>query len=290
MDLSIFRKKVQKKRDTGEEWEQWLWWMRLIPLGFRLSHIPILGKLLTRNTFIGDETARNWILPSRNVVEIPVGEEISVPKNVRLPMEVLRPLFTRASYRFRIHRCPCRDAFGCENYPHEIGCVLLGEGARAIPESFGTEITPEEAIAHAEQAIDVGLVPTIVWDNDVEDFGGRRDQALAICFCCDCHCDIRMGLTLGTEEFRKRVLPPPGVTPVVSDRCVLCGACVAEGVCRVHAIALGPEKAEIDLGRCVACGRCASVCPVGAISFQIDPEVDFVGQLLAEIEKRTDIT
>jgi len=290
MGLDRFRKKVQEQRGTGKEWEQWLKWMRLIPWGFRLSHIPILGKLLTRNTFIGDETARNWIIPTNRVVKITVNEKIRVPRNVRLPLEVLRPLFERAGYRFRVHRCPCRDAFGCENYPHDIACILLGNGARALPESFGQEVTAEEAIAHAERAVGVGLVPTIIWDNEVEDFGGRREHALAICFCCDCHCDIRMGLTLGTREFRKRVLRPPGVTPTVSDACTLCGACTAEGVCRVHAVSLGSTRAEISLEECIACGRCANVCPQNAISFQIDSEVDVVGQLLAQIEARTDIT
>ncbi|MBL7063403.1 MAG: 4Fe-4S binding protein [Anaerolineae bacterium] len=288
MGLDRFRKKVQEREGTGKEWEQQLKWMRLIPWGFRLSHIPILGRLLTRNTFIGDETARNWVVPASHVIR--VNQEINVPENVHLPMEVLKPLVQKASYRFRVHRCLCRDAFGCENYPHDVACLMLGDAARALPPSFGEEVTAEGAITHARKAVGLGLVPTILWDNDIEDFGGRRENFLAICFCCDCCCDVRMGLTMGTRAFRKKVLRPPGVTPTVSDECVLCGACTAEGICRVDAITLGPTKAEIDLQECVACGRCANVCPTDAISFQIDPGVDVVGQLLAQIEVRTDIT
>jgi ferredoxin len=58
----------------------------------------------------------------------------------------------------------------------------------------------------------------------------------------------------------------------------------------VEAITLGPIKAEIDLNKCVGCGHCMQVCPVDAISFEIDPEADVVGRLIAQVEAVTDIT
>lgn len=50
---------------------------------------------------------------------------------------------------------------------------------------------------------------------------------------------------------------------VVSDDCVLCGACEPE--CPVSAITLGDAKAEVDADTCIDCGACEGVCPTGAI-------------------------
>jgi NAD-dependent dihydropyrimidine dehydrogenase PreA subunit len=52
---------------------------------------------------------------------------------------------------------------------------------------------------------------------------------------------------------------------VVSDECILCGAC--EAGCPNGAIHEGETKSVIDLSLCVECGTCADNCPAGAISF-----------------------
>jgi len=148
---------------------------------------------------------------------------------------------------------------------------------------WGEEITYEEALNHAKKAIGLGLVPTIIHDSTMV-------RLLAVCFCCDCCCDVRLGLKIGPKAFWDRVMAPPGVTPVVDESCNLCGACIEEGICHVMAISLGETKAEIDQDRCVACGRCAEVCSPRAITFQIDPEINVVEMLLSNIAERTDIT
>ena len=50
---------------------------------------------------------------------------------------------------------------------------------------------------------------------------------------------------------------------VISDACVMCGACAAE--CPVEAISEGDGKYEIDANVCVDCGSCEAACPTGAI-------------------------
>ena len=50
---------------------------------------------------------------------------------------------------------------------------------------------------------------------------------------------------------------------VVSDECVMCGACAA--VCPVSAISEGDTTYVIDPELCLECGACAGVCPVDAI-------------------------
>ena len=48
----------------------------------------------------------------------------------------------------------------------------------------------------------------------------------------------------------------------ISDDCIACGAC-ASG-CPVEAIAEGDGKFVIDADTCIECGACADTCPVSA--------------------------
>ena len=49
---------------------------------------------------------------------------------------------------------------------------------------------------------------------------------------------------------------------VISDECIACGACASD--CPVGAISEGDGKYVIDPDTCIACGACAGTCPVGA--------------------------
>ena len=48
----------------------------------------------------------------------------------------------------------------------------------------------------------------------------------------------------------------------ISDDCIACGAC-ASG-CPVDAISEGEGKYVIDADTCISCGSCEGACPVGA--------------------------
>jgi ferredoxin len=52
---------------------------------------------------------------------------------------------------------------------------------------------------------------------------------------------------------------------IVTDACLLCGACVAG--CESNAIREGETQTHIDLELCVECGTCARNCPSEAIIF-----------------------
>ena len=49
---------------------------------------------------------------------------------------------------------------------------------------------------------------------------------------------------------------------VISDECIACGACASD--CPVGAISEGDGKYVIDPDTCIDCGACAGTCPVGA--------------------------
>ncbi len=57
---------------------------------------------------------------------------------------------------------------------------------------------------------------------------------------------------------------------VDKEKCIGCGACI--NICPVGAISLSAgqagmvnDKAQIDINKCMDCGRCAQVCPQDAI-------------------------
>ncbi len=52
--------------------------------------------------------------------------------------------------------------------------------------------------------------------------------------------------------------------PFINEsKCVGCGACV--NVCPVGAISMKDKKAVIDQEKCIHCGKCLTVCPQEAI-------------------------
>lgn len=57
---------------------------------------------------------------------------------------------------------------------------------------------------------------------------------------------------------------------VDEKKCIGCGACAS--ICPVGAIKLSNGKAKIDPKKCIKCGSCASFCPVSAIDLNKKPE------------------
>ncbi|MBQ9913567.1 MAG: 4Fe-4S binding protein [Clostridia bacterium] len=50
---------------------------------------------------------------------------------------------------------------------------------------------------------------------------------------------------------------------VITDECIACGSCASD--CPVEAISEGDGKFVIDADTCIECGACAGSCPVEAI-------------------------
>ena len=57
---------------------------------------------------------------------------------------------------------------------------------------------------------------------------------------------------------------------VVTDTCILCGACVSG--CESGAITEGETQSHIDINLCVECGTCERNCPSDAIIYVDEAE------------------
>ncbi len=214
-----------------------------------------------------------WFRPeSSDMRWLPINQDIVMPAGLHMPPEILDRLIEEASHRVIIEYCGCREGFRCEKYPADLGCLMLGDSATEIRNYPAREVSVEEAKAHAQRAIELGLIPaagkTRV-DNTIyriKDIG----RLLTICFCCDCCCLTRFAHT-GPLDLVEGTFPRlEGITVRVTERCRGCGKCRES--CYVQAITLMDGRAVVG-ERCRACGRCASSCPSGAIEMHLeDPE------------------
>ena len=66
---------------------------------------------------------------------------------------------------------------------------------------------------------------------------------------------------------------------VVTDECILCGACVVG--CESDAITEGETRAYIDPELCIECGTCEMNCPSDAIIYVDEEEA---ARILAQLE------
>lgn len=242
----------------------------------RLGSWPLVGTLL-RPCFDGE---------GNRAIIVPVGEAVPGAESAILPFSLLAPLVNQASERFVLNHCLCRLGEGCQNHPRDVGCIFLGDGAAEIAPALGRRVSVDDALAHAQQAMAAGLVPTVVHSAfDAWLLGIPYQRTLAICFCCDCCCSVRQGLRAGPPAFRDTVVRLPGLSVVVGCLCTGCGVCM--DLCHVGAISLQGGRATIGEG-CKGCGRCATACPAGAIDLYLTEGGDAGHRLAEQLLQRTE--
>ena len=239
---------------------------------------PLVGPVLQK-AWIPEGRDANWILP--------VNEAIPTGRQVALPGMLVERMLREADGIFAMSACPCRTAFRCTNHSREIGCLHIGPAVRQITGEVGRLLSPAEGLEHVAQALQSGLIPTILYNpSDAEIFGVDKRRMLSICFCCECCCDVRLLLRRGPERYwdlyNQRL---PGLEVVVGAGCTLCGECVAACYGGERIIRMGVERAEIS-DRCIGCGRCVPACPEGAISLELQPEAEWQASLFRKIADR----
>jgi UDP-glucose 4-epimerase len=240
----------------------------------------ILGRLVNMDLDQAPEDNDATIIPVQEVIR---GGESRV-----LPYQLLGLIVHKADGHLILNRCPCRYGENCTTYPHDFGCLFLGEAVNQVSVKIGRQTDVGGAIEHVAQALEMGLVPMIVHDSfDAELLSVPYNKMLAVCFCCDCCCTVRHQLRLGPSTFDDTVQRLPGLKVTISENCTACGTCHAE--CPVGAIDYNGGISVIDQVRCKGCCLCAAICPEGAPQLQLDESVDVVSVLMDRIRSRTDI-
>ena len=238
-----------------------------VPLA-KLTKLPVIGSLVHAVLFDSDET---YYLPKDNV--IPIYEHLEEPEQLVLPSQIVDHFIERSSYRMILNTCICRETSQCEDYPIDLGCLLLGDSVLAINPKLGRLVSKAEAKEHARRCREAGLVHMIGRSKmDQLWLGAPRKQLMTICNCCPCCCVWRVIPHL-SPRLGDKVRRMPGVEVKVTDACVGCGLCT-QAICFVEAISLVDGVAHIS-DACRGCGRCVEVCPHGAIELRVDsPELD----------------
>ena len=196
-------------------------------------------------------------------------------EKVVVPLDLIKESLKKVNYIAGMDGCLCRQANSCEDYSHDIGCLFLGDAARAVVKhKLGRQITYEEACARVDEAAKAGLMGQAVWIEVEQMLWGVRndlmDHFLEICFCCPCCC-IAMRLARNATSNERHRFHPAGWTAVPDlTKCVGCKKCAEEtNGCPVEAISFGEDgKVRINQEACVGCGICKSRCNFDAIKIK----------------------
>ena len=192
--------------------------------------------------------------------------DVSPPEQV-VPFKVARDIVLDNPESIAVGECACRAIAEnpCLPPPMEV-CLFVGDPfASFIGEQNPKfhNISQEEAVKVIEDSHQRGFVHCAYFKKEL----GNR--FVAICNCCDCCCvGIKMwNLLEGTVP----ILAPSGYVAEVSDECNGCANCV-DMTCRFGAISFDEDaqRAVISVEKCMGCGVCEDVCPVGAISMRRD--------------------
>ncbi|MHA2074100.1 MAG: DUF362 domain-containing protein [Candidatus Hodarchaeales archaeon] len=231
----------------------------------RFTRIPLLGRLLDYMMFHEDDII---YLPKDEFSSIKVNQPIDRHGEMVVPSDVLEYFIEEANYHWIMDWCICRSASKCDHYPVELGCLFLGEAAMRIDPKLGRKVTKEEAIEHAKQCREVGLVH-LIGRNKLDTVWLKispGEKLLTVCNCCECCCLWKI-LPHVSKKISSKVTKMSGVNVTVSEKCIGCGTCFTS--CFVNAISIVDEIATIN-DRCRGCGRCASICPQKAITVNIE--------------------
>lgn len=255
----------------------------------KMTRWPIIGRLMDKALFEGDEI---YILPkesSLKVRDIPL--DISAPEreDLVLPSEVLRHFIERSTYRFIMNSCLCRNSEDCKDYPHDLGCIFLGKATLSIDPRLGRMASKEEAFEHLKRCEEAGLVH-LIGRNKIDSVWMSvrpKEDLLTICNCCPCCCLWKVVPQLD-PSISSKLKRMPGVSlSVDGERCIGCGKCVKG--CYVKAITLVGGKAVIDQDLCKGCARCAHSCPEKAITLHME-DMEYIERAVKRLEPLVDVT
>jgi hypothetical protein len=96
-----------------------LWFIGLLKRNFRhrfllarLSRLPILGAIMDRMLFEGDDLV---YLPKDRVIQITINRSIEPPVNTVLPSQIVHSFIDQAEVHWVMDFCICRESNKCED-------------------------------------------------------------------------------------------------------------------------------------------------------------------------------
>ena len=280
--VKFFNVFLRKKNPT--DWPTYLklmaLWAPFVDAIAKASSMPLIGRALT-------PMMRKGVM---DYTWIPINKRLEVPESKVLPLDVLKELVAKSAHRVIARQCPCRQGFACEHYPKDLGCIYLGEATKDFDPALAIHATVDEALAHIDKAVGVGLVPDVGQiDFDADLFGVKPKSHFAtICFCCDCCCAPRRHSTTFCQEYRDRQFKLEGVSVKVKTAdCTGCGIC--KDRCFMGAISIEDKKAAIDETKCRGCGVCVEQCPKDAIKIEVTDGERMRKAFFERIESRVDL-
>ena len=256
------------RRHLSLNQNNWLRYTRTFPIvdiAMRnLSH-PVLGGPL-RRLFRFEGQGRHT---QSHIV--PINQDISYKsdrKNMIIPINLVRRAIEDSSYRILMNRCICRDGFHCTHFPRDLGCIMLGEACRnMVARGVARYATVEECQAQLDRGADLGLVAICAWAEFETIVKGIPEEHhknyFEICLCCNCCClGMRNYKTILQNAHMKTVFQSIGWRARGTDDCVACGKCAE--VCPTNAIQVNTDGILVNHS-CIGCGLCATRCPKQAI-------------------------
>ncbi len=227
-----------------------------------LSKIPVISWFYKKIILMGkSDYSQGYSIP----LNIKITDSV---QQVTLPIDLMKKAVKDAEYRAIMHKCICREAQGCENYPLEIGCLFLGSAAQiCVKNGIAIQATAQECYEHIDTAASVGLSGQALWV-EVEKYiwGFENKDAnkfMEFCFCCPCCCSGFKFSDRADKESRRLFHRTSGwVARVNANSCVQCGKCIE--VCPRHAIDLHETYVQIN-EECGGCGLCIEPCKKDAI-------------------------
>jgi hypothetical protein len=137
-----------------------LWFVELIKKFFperflfaRLTNMPGIDRVVNYSLFHEDDVI---YLPKDHTIQI--NEPITQPDDMVLPSQVVEYFIESANYHWIMDFCICRGSNECLEFPLDYGCIFLGEAVLKINPELGRLVSKEEAMEHAQQCRNAGLV------------------------------------------------------------------------------------------------------------------------------------